>query len=442
MRCTDQKLLEVRNPVSVARLILEQSTTPLSLRRVPPNLLVGQGATDFAFDQGIPVLPNEYLVSAGARERWFRWKNDLRKAESRAGTGAETYEDMETSDVETGTTAQQSPVVRQTKTVAPSISLTLSAASTPQKTPTSDRNDYFNASPPLTGVRSSRHQAHCRDSSGDIHKLTRMLSSPLAHGQGHDGQVYTSSNDGDECDSESFIDDMPQWKKARRNSQHYKDDSRGSRVSATLANLEQLPSSSETLASLHSSASSRLQQLDPTAALSSTTVSDSERGPELFRSGASSLHRLTGYDPVDEHDLVIDTVGAIAVDCYGHIAAGSSSGGIGMKHRGRTGPAALVGVGSSVIPVDPTDKRRECVAVVTSGTGEHMATTQAASVCASRLMFDRRLRRRDEPEAYSEDNAIRDFIQMDFMGKSGHPTTPQADMQWAVRSTNDIYRPS
>ncbi|KAL9038813.1 MAG: hypothetical protein Q9180_002903, partial [Flavoplaca navasiana] len=41
------------------------------------------------------------------------------------------------------------------------------------------------------------------------------------------------------------------------------------------------------------------------------------------------------------HDDITDTVGAIAVDCLGNIAAGSSSGGIGMKHRGRIGPAAL-----------------------------------------------------------------------------------------------------
>jgi len=374
------------------------------------------------------VLPNEHLVSAGARERWMRWKSDLRKAESRVDTEAEKIEDMETSEVETATTAQQSTVLKQIKTLTPSISLTLSAASTPQKTPSSNRNDYFNASPSLKSPKGSRQQSHGRDSSGDFPRLTRMLSSPLAHERGHDGQGYTDSEEGGTYDSESYIDETPQWKRARTDSHDYLDGPRALGLSGSTDNSVQLPSSSVTLASQHSSVSSHLPEgVTTTVAAGSMSVDCDRRRYEERRSGASSLHGMTGHDPELDHDLVFDTVGAIAVDCYGHIAAGSSSGGIGMKHRGRTGPAALVGVGSAVIPVDSSDKRRECVAVVTSGTGEHMATTQAASVCASRLMFDRRLRRREEPEAYSEDNAIRDFIQVDFMGKSGHLT-----MLWRV----------
>lgn len=117
-------------------------------------------------------------------------------------------------------------------------------------------------------------------------------------------------------------------------------------------------------------------------------------------------------------DNITDTVGAIAVDCYGNIAAASSSGGIGMKHRGRVGPAALVGVGTAVIPVDPEDPDRISVATVTSGTGEHMATTMAASTCASRIYYSQMKGDGGILEEVTEDEAMKAMIEKEFMGKT------------------------
>jgi len=88
-----------------------------------------------------------------------------------------------------------------------------------------------------------------------------------------------------------------------------------------------------------------------------------------------------------------------------------------MKYRGRVGPAALVGIGAAVVPVDPEDKQKTCVAAVTSGTGEHMATTMAATVCAERLYHGVRKLNGGSFEEVNEDEAIRTMIEKDFMGK-------------------------
>jgi taspase (threonine aspartase 1) len=125
-----------------------------------------------------------------------------------------------------------------------------------------------------------------------------------------------------------------------------------------------------------------------------------------------------------DEDFITDTVGAIAIDNFGNIAAGSSSGGIGMKHRGRVGPAALVGIGTAVIPANPQDDDGITVAAVTSGTGEHMATTMASHKCAERLYFATRRGPGGVNSPATEEESMYSFIRDDFMDhpgvKNGH----------------------
>lgn len=121
-----------------------------------------------------------------------------------------------------------------------------------------------------------------------------------------------------------------------------------------------------------------------------------------------------------KEDLVTDTIGAIAIDDRGHIAAGSSSGGIGMKHRGRLGPAALVGIGTAVVPCAEDDNDNLTVAAVTSGTGEHMATTMASQRCAERLYHGtRRGPAGIDVQDDDEDAIMESFIAKDFMDHPG-----------------------
>lgn len=122
-------------------------------------------------------------------------------------------------------------------------------------------------------------------------------------------------------------------------------------------------------------------------------------------------------------DRITDTVGAIAIDCFGRIAAGSSSGGIGMKHKGRCGPAALVGISTAVIPADSDDPDHASIATVTSGTGEHMATTAAAQTAADRILSCTK-KTHGQLESCTEDEAMFSMIQNDFMKHPGVQNSP------------------
>jgi isoaspartyl peptidase/L-asparaginase-like protein (Ntn-hydrolase superfamily) len=81
----------------------------------------------------------------------------------------------------------------------------------------------------------------------------------------------------------------------------------------------------------------------------------------LTLGGRPTICSNADEDKDDHITDTVDTVGAIAIDGWGNIAYAASSGGIGMKYRGRVGPAALVGVGAAVVPIDPDDPERTCV---------------------------------------------------------------------------------
>src|ERR1700760_1970131 len=80
--------LEVKNPVVVAATIREQANKgPLSCNRLAPNMLVGEGAADFAYHSGLPLLPLDMNISGSARDRWNTWSKDMHEFNLRNSKG-------------------------------------------------------------------------------------------------------------------------------------------------------------------------------------------------------------------------------------------------------------------------------------------------------------------------------------------------------------------
>ncbi|KAJ6134030.1 hypothetical protein N7523_000352 [Penicillium sp. IBT 18751x] len=289
----------VKNPIMLARKIYDEAYRSPGMSRVPPNFIVGDGATEFAWAHNIPTIPPHALITNAARERWTIWTREIEEFESEH---AHSQEDS---------------------------------------APTWVRPSTGHGSPMPAGV-------------------ARGTPPVLVSGSTMDGVLPRA-----------------------------KSQSAGEYSSSPESGWARHPN-------------------NPT---------DGEIG----------------------EDRITDTVGAIAIDQWGNIAAGSSSGGIGMKHRGRVGPAALIGIGTHVIPVDPADPEQTTTAVVTSGTGEHIASTLAASTCATRIYYGQKMGPNGTFEPVSEEEALHAMISNEF---TGHPAVQNSEVGGsigilAVKKTNE-----
>lgn len=126
-----------------------------------------------------------------------------------------------------------------------------------------------------------------------------------------------------------------------------------------------------------------------------------EHGPHVFLSGhgADDFARDHGFEQVDnswfetaerrrqldellaeggwDDEIKYGTVGAVAVDCEGHVAAATSTGGLTAKKWGRVGDSPLIGAGTYA------DDRS--AAVSATGSGEYFIRAVAAHQIAERV---------------------------------------------------------
>jgi len=80
-----------------------------------------------------------------------------------------------------------------------------------------------------------------------------------------------------------------------------------------------------------------------------------------------------------ENDNKHGTVGAVALDCHGNLASGTSTGGLTNKRFGRVGDTPIIGAGTYA------DNRT--IAVSATGTGEMFIRTAAASHTAMQVRY-------------------------------------------------------
>ena len=319
----------------------------------------------------MPLVSPDYLVSAAAGERYARWKSDLSKASPRE----DSESDQESEAPMTKIGNRESIIDSE----APELAGTWNESQ--PFSPRTTATDALNG-----GSRSAV------DSVTESPNRRNFWSS---NEPGNDGQSSLKARNEDE---ENFFDDGPfplRRAPTRRPGVNHPSSRSSDFYNSSEDGGCRLPAP--------------LMQPPPTRVVT----------PSFSRDPGFSIHALSSQGVADKAsrlDDITDTVGAIAVDCLGNIAAGSSSGGIGMKHKGRVGPAALVGIGTAVIPIEPEDKDKTSVATVTSGTGEHMATTMAAGICANRLYNSSRRNRKGGSESTDDDNAIKAFVERDFMG--------------------------
>jgi beta-aspartyl-peptidase (threonine type) len=140
-----------------------------------------------------------------------------------------------------------------------------------------------------------------------------------------------------------------------------------------------------------------------------------------------AMKRDLGEDVVGPDERSTGTVGAVARDGAGHVAAATSTGGMINKHAGRVGDSPLIGAGTYA-------DDRTC-AVSATGTGEAIMRALVAHEVAARM----RLRGESVEEA-ADGAVMEELVRVGGPGSGGLVALDRAGHVAAPFNTDGMYR--
>jgi beta-aspartyl-peptidase (threonine type) len=138
------------------------------------------------------------------------------------------------------------------------------------------------------------------------------------------------------------------------------------------------------------------------------------------------LDEIKAADTPFDSGMKYGTVGAVALDAAGHLAAATSTGGLTAKRWGRIGDSPLIGAG--------THADNRAAAVSCTGSGEHFIRMGLAHEIGARLRLT---------DAAPDDVADAMLAELGAIGGKGGfiMVTPDGSMRWAF-NTPGLYRGS
>jgi taspase (threonine aspartase 1) len=349
---------------------------PLSLNRLAPNLLSAEGAAEFAYDSGIPLFPHDKLISKRAKAAWRSWRREL--------------DDLD------------APMPSQASRTGPDMRLRYDELMNQNRIDHSIRpRGRHRDSDLYVDMACERSESGNSDSSpelavprgisalGNSAANTPVLESVLA-----DRHPAGGNSDSPPCSPPppflevEMMDGRP---------------------------VPNVPASSHCFCShLDCKVSKRQSGVGNRGGQQGRCRDHGCQFQSLEDDVANTGRGATVGDDLDD---VSDTIGVIVVDTEGNMSCAASSGGLGLKMRGRVGPAALNGVGAYLIPPDPSDPSKLGVSCVASGTGEHMTTTLASGISAERVYHCKAKHTAGVLVPCAEEDVLKQFIEKEFLRK-------------------------